>query len=96
MTDRDESKLPKWAQVRMAALRSELRWASEKLETVQAMNRLMAEPQRDWFTIPGPALLDDENERPLFVLDRNGAFPVCTLFKGDVLFIGRGREGVMR
>ncbi len=86
----DEKSLPKWAQTIINDLRIELMFAQERRESVEAVNRIMCRPKREWFTIPGPKFNEGEDHRDLFVLDRNRAWPVCSLGKNDVLFIGRG------
>ncbi len=89
----EETKLPKWAQQRLERERAKVAALEQQLETLQNMNAVMVE-RRDWFTITGPSFNDDEDYRSLFTLYRNGAHAVCSLGRGDVLFIGR--SGVPR
>jgi regulator of replication initiation timing len=84
-----ERKLPKWAQNRLDKLRMENDLLRSRLDNVQAMNAVMCDPRRDWFTVHGPNFQDEEDYRDLFVLYRNGAHAVCSIGRGDLLFVGR-------
>ncbi len=92
IANHDETKLPKWAQKRLADLRRDIEHAQARLDTVEQMNAVMCDPRRDWFTIPGPQLSEERDHRILFVLGTNQATPVCDLGRGDLLFIGRAGQ----
>lgn len=86
----DESKLPKWAQERLADVRQTAADLREELETIRLMNAVLQNPDRHWFTLPGPSeQTKDPEPLVLFFLERNQATPVCSLYKGDLLFVGR-------
>lgn len=88
MKDHDETRLPKWAQERMTELRREV----NRRDGLQKLHAVLCEPEREWFTIPGPPFNSDEKHRNLFVLSRNSADPICDLGPGDLLFVGRAKK----
>jgi len=88
MITHDETKLPKWAQEKMATLRREV----QRRDALQQLHGLLCEPERDWFTIQGPPFESDEEYRNLFLLNRNSAITFCGLGRGDLLFIGRAKK----
>ncbi len=85
----DENKLPRWAQERLADLRHQVFLANEARE--RALIAHAATVGKDWFTLPGPpqAAVFPNDSYHLFYLSHSGAHPVCTLYKGDSLLIGR-------
>lgn len=46
--------------------------------------------EREWFVLQGPQ--DGEGERRYFVLSKDGAHPVCSLYPGDAVLIGRAKR----
>lgn len=89
MKDHDETKLPKWAQERMAELRREV----ARCDGLQKLHHVMCEPERDWYTFPGPPFDSGEEYRKLFLLNRDSAVFVGGLGPGDSLFVGRAKKG---
>jgi hypothetical protein len=90
----DESKLPKWAQELIQELRHDNATLARTLETTRAASALTCEPHRKWFTIPGPKASDPElDEYRLWFLGRNQPIQVCTLYKNDLLLVGRAHTG---
>ena len=86
MKTRNETSLPKWAQERLRQLQDELRRTREASAVVH---------NREWFTLNGPTEGEPlEKEVRLFVLSENSAHPVCSLYKGDVLLVGRSMDRV--
>jgi hypothetical protein len=90
----DETKLPKWVRELIQELRGDNAVLARTLETTRAASALTCEPQREWFTIPGPKASDPEmDEYRLWFLGRNQPIQVCTLYKNDMLLIGRAHTG---
>jgi hypothetical protein len=83
----DFNKLPKWTQELIHTLQNELNRLNTKMATLQNMNAIMCEPKRDWFTLPFS--FDNYDTVNLWILDKDRPFSVCSLSKGDLLFIGR-------
>jgi len=84
----DETKLPKWAQKRLADLRLRI----QRLERLREAHAVLKD--REWFVINGPV---DPGEFPndiirLFVLSQNSAHAVCSLGQGDTLLVGRAER----
>jgi hypothetical protein len=79
--------LPKWAQCHIYGLELKARVAWDRNETVQKLNAIMCEPKRDWFTLP----FNYDGNKPihLWLLNFDQLMSVCSLGKGDLLFIGR-------
>ena len=84
----DESRLPKWAQQKLNALRTTVR----ELETYRTMHAVLEDKERDWFTLPDPFNGCTEDELNLWILTKNHPFSICALYKGDLLFIGRAHK----
>lgn len=84
----NEEKLPIWAQLRMKNLRNTIKC----LEAYRTMHAVLEDKDRDWFTLPDPFNGCNEDEMNLWFLKTNRPFPVCTLYKGDMLFIGRANK----
>lgn len=89
MSVRDESKLPKWAQDRISALRQQI----QLLEGLRVAHAILAEGH-DWFVLRN-VCKDDETHRKLFMLYPNDAHPVCDVGPDDVLLVGRKCQYVM-
>jgi hypothetical protein len=86
--EHDETTLPRWAQDRLASLRSTIEQQRQDLGALSVAHAVLSEGHR-WFIIPGPDFHEGEERRGLFVLSRNQAVAVCTLGKGDRLLVGR-------
>ena len=67
MKEHNESTLPKWAQKRL----NDLRYEIERRESLKKLHGLLVEPNREWFTIPGPKVA--ERYVTLFSLHENNA-----------------------
>jgi hypothetical protein len=81
--------LPKWAQCHIYGLELKARVAWDRNEMVQKLNAVMCEPKREWYTIPSPVDLSKYESMQLWVINRDDPRPICSLGKGDLLFIGR-------
>lgn len=90
MSKHDETKLPKWAQKQLADLRYELDSLNGRYERMGQAEEVLH--NRDWFTIPGPRKEAEIESYSLFRLYTNGAHPVCSIRKGDVLLVGRAKR----
>lgn len=84
----DETKLPKWAQDRLNGFRREI----IGLEGLKKLHGLLADKDRDWFTIPGPIPNAGKESITLHVFYPNHAHPVCELGVGDILHVGRAKK----
>lgn len=78
-------KLPKWAQNEIFKRDLQIRELSQRVETMERINRLM--DTHKWTTIP-PVSEDMRLHR----LYKDSATCVMSLGKGDMLFIGRKRR----
>lgn len=87
----DIESLPKWAQSHIYGLELKAKIALDRNETVQKINAIMCEPKREWFTISNPVDNTQHGFRQLWVIDRDDPRPICSLGKGDVLFVGRAK-----
>jgi hypothetical protein len=87
-TDHDETKLPKWAQKRLEDLRFEV----DGLQGLKKLHGLLADKDRDWYTVPGPAPDAGKESITLHVFYPNHAHPVCTLGVDDILYVGRAKK----
>lgn len=81
----NESKLPKWAQKRLNDLRLEI----QRLQALERAHCVLH--NRRWFVL-NDSKAGQQPHTKLFVLYENGAHPVCSIGKGDVLLIGRAKE----
>jgi len=88
MKEHNENTLPKWVQKKLNELRTTVR----ELETYRTMHAVLEDKERDWFTLPDPFKGCNEDELNLWILKPNKPFPVCTLYKEDMLFIGRAHK----
>lgn len=84
---KDISKLPKWAREEIIRLNSELSDTKCHLENTKKAHSILL--NRRWFT------LKTQFDKPLhlWILSEDKPHPVCSLFNGDVLMIGRSIEG---
>ena len=83
----DEAKLPKWAQNRLTDLRHEI----QALQSLKQIHAILCDRDRDWFTIRN-IVADGMDHNNLWVLHANNPQPVCSLGRGDVLFVGRATK----
>lgn len=88
MRQHNEKTLPKWARERLNSLRSDI----ELMESYRQLHAILFDKDRDWFTLPDPINGCNDDELTLWVLTKNHPFPVCVLYKGDMLFIGRATK----
>lgn len=79
--------LPLWAQRRIRQLERERDAAITRGDTIQQAHDVLL--NREWFVLPGPQFEQTERYRKLWILNRDDAFPVCSLGFGDVLLVGR-------
>lgn len=90
----NEARLPRWAQELLEQLRQDNMILAKALETTRNIHAITSEPHREWFAIPGPAEVDANlAEYKLWFFARNHPVHLATLFKGDVLFVGRAYTG---
>lgn len=87
MNRRRERKLPLWAQDVLADLRQLLERKQTQLDQLERVHAVLHD--RAWLTINGPS---DSDHCTLFVLQTNQALPVCSLYKNDILLVGRSKE----
>lgn len=88
--EHDEAKLPRWVQERLLELRQDNAYLAMSLKNTQAASALTCEPTREWFTLNGPQLGDEQWESyDLYILGRNTPIRVATLYQGDTMIIGR-------
>lgn len=88
--NRYTNNLPKWVESYIKDLQLKLEQTQNKLDTVEKMNAVMCEPKRDWFTLP--FLYDgDKPVIHLWLLNYDEPFSICSLSKGDLLFVGRAK-----
>ena len=88
MEEHKESILPKWAQLEL----NNLRQAIESLEGLRQLHRFLSDDERDWFSLPDPVNGCTDDKLSLWLLNADKPFSVCTLYKGDKLFIGRATK----
>lgn len=87
MSVHDERKLPKWAQELISEPRDDLvQERALRRRTTEAHAVLL---NREWFTIPGPDIIDSVDFRRLWWLERDNPYAACSLGRGDVLLVGR-------
>lgn len=79
-------KLPKWAQEHINCLENKIR----DLQALEKMHAVLSDKDRNWFTIPSAAI-DNWSHTNFYILKNNSAVPVCSLGKGDLLFVGRAK-----
>jgi hypothetical protein len=78
----DITRLPKWAQQRIAELEKRVKRAEATIP--------WTEPGMEWFTLFHPATSPKLRPRHLFTCGQNGTTLVCTLGPNDWVFVGRG------
>ena len=88
MKEHNENILPKWAQDRLIRLRD----AIDSLEGLRKLSGFLADDERDWFVLPDPVNGCTDEKLSLWLLNTDSPFRVCTLYKGDKLFIGRATK----
>ncbi len=88
MKDHDEKVLPKWAQSRLEQLRMDI----DSLEGLRKLSGFLADDERDWFVLTDPVNGCTDEKLSLWLLNTDSPFRVCTLYKGDKLFIGRATK----
>jgi hypothetical protein len=94
MIDR-ESMLPKWAQNIIAELRLDNETLTQQLKNTRAAAAITSHLPRDWFAIYGPRMnAEDDSCYSLWYFSRNSPVQMCTLYKNDVLLIGRANTGI--
>ncbi len=86
--EHDEKVLPKWAQNRL----EELRFAVKSLEGLRQLSNFLADDERDWFVLSDPVNGCTDDKLSFWILNGDSPFRVCTLYKGDKLFIGRATK----
>ena len=86
--EHDEKILPLWAQDRL----NELRMAIDSLEGLRKLSGFLADDERDWFVLTDPVNGCTDDKLSLWLLNTDSPFRVCTLYKGDKLFIGRATK----
>ena len=84
----NEATLPKWAQKRLENMRHVI----GRLEGLRSLHALLAEKRRSWFTLQGPPPRNKRETTKLWILDADNPYAVCTLGKGDILFIGKASK----
>jgi hypothetical protein len=84
----DEDTLPIWARKRL----SDLRNIVVELESYRKLHAILSDKDRDWFTLPNPVGGCDREQLNLWILTTDHPFSVCSLYKGDMLFIGRATK----
>jgi hypothetical protein len=84
----DEGKLPIWVQLRLNNLRNTI----SQLESYRKMYVILSDKDRDWFTLPDPFNGCNQDVMHLWFLTDDKPLPICTLYKSDMLFIGRATK----
>ena len=87
----DESKLPKWAQKRIADLKGDIDSLRSELLRTKAAHSILFE-RTGWFTINGPSpscVKEGTDMYNLFYLSNEGSHAVCSLREGDIVLVGR-------
>ncbi len=88
MKQHDETLLPIWAQKQLNDLRNTI----QGLESYRKLHAVLSDKDRDWFTLPDPFKGCHKEVMHLWFLTEDKPQPICTLFKGDMLFIGRATK----
>lgn len=79
------SSLPKWAQFKITDLERDIVFLKGRLEEQSKAHAVLM--NREWFTINGP--MEEDGLYRLFLLEKNSALPVCSIYGKDALLIGR-------
>lgn len=82
-------KLPKWARELLEEARGQADQAERRMAALEGAHGVLF--GRDWFTIP-PSSTFVEDGMNLFILTKNEAVKIATLFEGDVLLVGCGKD----
>lgn len=83
--------LPKWAQEHINELKTEIR----RREALKQTHALLADKDRDWFTIRNDGSvggLDEKGFFRLWILQNDDPRPICSLGQGDLLFVARAKK----
>ena len=80
-----ESTLPKWAQARLATLREELAC----LQGLKNLTGILDTEKHKWLSIDGPHENSENESTKIWALKENEPLCICSLGKGDVLFVGQ-------
>ena len=80
-----ENTLPKWAQARLVDLREEL----IGLQSLRKLKGILDTEKCRWVSINGPHENSDREYTKLWALGKDEPLCVCSLSKGDVLFVGQ-------
>jgi hypothetical protein len=85
----DESKLPKWAQQRLAWLRTDLACQDQTIKHLREAHELVG--TRNWFTIARPPFASHRPDQwvKLWYFAENEPVPICSLGPRDALLVGR-------
>jgi len=89
-TEKQLSRLPKWARAHIEHLAAERKLALKELEQTQEMMPWI-QPNMDWFTVFRPPHRGDR-EINIFTCDNEGTNKLFRLGRRDFLFIGRSKE----
>jgi len=85
----DFNKLPKWAKDNIATLANEVNRLNSRLTTITQMHTVLSDKDRSWFTLTDPINGCNQEHLHLWILDTDHPYTVCSLNKGDLLFVGR-------
>jgi len=86
----DETKLPKWAQELLKAERARYARLASEHGRLREVHVLLNE--HEWFSLPGPPPDDVLDYYTLYIFRENRAVAVCSIGRGDRLFVGRARK----
>jgi hypothetical protein len=92
----DIESLPKWAQTHISMLELKASVAVARKETLEKMHAVIGDKGRDWFTLTDPINGCDQDYLHLWILNTDSPFMVCSLRKGDLLFVGRKPKDVIK
>jgi hypothetical protein len=81
--------LPKWAQTYISMLELKVSVAVARKETLEKMHAVIGDKGRDWFTLTDPINGCNQDHLHLWILNTDRPFSICSLDKGDLLFVGR-------
>jgi len=80
--------LPKWAQFKIVDLERDVMFLKGRLEEQGKAHSLLT--THEWFTVCGP--MEENDLYKLFLLFKNSAFPICSIYGRDILMIGRVKK----
>jgi hypothetical protein len=85
--------LPEWAQLKLKLKDTAIEQLKMRLEGIEQAHAVLM--GRYWFAVDGPRETDPvealRDAHDLFLLLSNEARRVCSLYKGDLLLVGRQR-----